>query len=921
MPAYDGSSLGQVDETRALPDVEGSIDYSEMQQSEATIPPLVAEEAYPESSEFSLSSGAAPAASPEPVVEPVIDPVTEPATEPNEWDNFIKAITQGARAEEQAHDPIEESAENSLVPEPPTTETNVALTSDIALPREDATSTPQIEEQNGVLSISGDGHPEHDLPESSHAGPSIAQDTEEANSNEAAEEVEPVAADTQTSEAEVTADVSIGDDFVLVEHDTSLEDAPTPVVCQVQPADVDEEAREIPVEELTSIPSATLEVSASSTKDAEADTTSDSKALAIGAGVVGAVGITSAVMVNELFSTNSSDEPEGSSQVRNGLSSVVRSRAIAPSSVEAPVPDVPAEETKIDDFEKLNHPAAEVRSLSSMEMETAQPAEESAQLSESFQVVGQEAAGKTAVVTEKNVEADTTDGKKPTVVSVVHSGTQTDDSFPDERPITPIAAIFNRSIRPGVSSEILRAPTPAMVIPDLDDPVAQQLSRVRSLRRQRRNTIKKAEELVAAAVVIKAAVEAVSPCNSPPRLASPVNEIINPEMQSREVKEEDKIAQPVFFPKEASVTAEGDSRGRTRRRSIGAEQEGALRSSVADLFLDDKAMPKDEPAALAPKPDESKAAAAAAVSPKRTSHHSSRRHSHHHDRDLGTNKESPRRPHRHRSDSHNSSRSGGESGEPRTPKRQDSGLSGDGSSSSRRRRTPEEQAAHEKRKEERRLREKEKERERESSKGKEEQPSTPTDKPRDKVKDTAAGTSTERERATSSSHSNHRSSRRHSRSDGTSRPDRPSPSKTEAVSPSSTASKKFFDIKNGQSVLETKFPAPSAEAAVPAASLKDKDAAPAPKPDLKRSRSTRDGKSVEKTRSSSHREKESSSSSKNKESSSKKEVKEPGSASSGTEGEGAASHAHRAKRQERRERAKEEKKTGFRAAIKRFFTN
>jgi hypothetical protein len=771
------------------------------------------------------------------------------------------------------------------------------------------------------------------LPEGISADSSVPEDTEQLGSTEPGDEAEQATAEVESGEVpppqedpvaieaqeaapdsatEVPTEPTLVEDFVLVEPDSATHEVPELGDEMQARISVGQDAPQLPVEELTSIPTEVTQPTPTSTEtqqtnlaEPEAKAATEDQTLAIGAGVLGAIGITSAVMVNELFSHKT------------------------PSSAEAAIADKPAEQDKVDDYEKLSHPAAEVRSISSIDVEPSQLAEEAAPLSEPVQVLDKGPATNAAVATEQEVEADTTDRKQPTAASVFHQGTQTDDSIPAERSIAPVAAVSNQPVRPGISSEILRAPTPAMVIPDLDDPVAQQLSRARSLRKQRRNTIKKAEELVAAAVVIKAAVDAVSPTSSPQRLASPVNELASFAVRSRELKEEDKIPQPVFVAQDRTVPAEAeaDARGRTRTRSIGAQQEVALRSSVADLFLDDKDKSKDEAAAPAPKTDETKAVPAAAASPKRSSHHSSRRHSHHHDRETGSNKDSPRRSHRHRSDSHTSSRSGGEVAEPRTPKRQDTGLSTDSSTRSRRHRTPEEQAAHEKRKEERRLREKEKERERESSKDKAESPSSPKEKPRDKDKEPA--TSTSRERPTSSSHSHHRSSRRHSKSEGNSRSDKPSPSKTEAAPPSSAGSKKFFDVKNGQSVLETKFPSPVAEvvpAPAVAAPAKDKEA---PKPELKRSRSTRHStsaitnvlrRSEEKIRSS-RRSKEVSS---NKEKESRKEVKESASGSSGGEGEGegAASHAaHRAKRQERREKAKEEKKPGFRAAIKRFFTS
>jgi hypothetical protein len=881
-----------------------------------------------------------PRSAKEPNLVEKLTPVPETVTEPEASDNNVGAVSPEARLEEPANNSAENLIEKEDVRESPTAAWPETGVSPLEVSTESVAISAQNQELISMPAISGDNQAEVGLSESDMLGPSATRDTEQLIHSELGEVPEPIPIKHENSEVpvlregplereaqdpvpeavtKVPSEPDMVDDFVLVEPEPSSHGVPE-FGDQVQARSADQDSPQLPVEELTSIPTEIPQAAPSSTQDAdqgdlaEQDAkAADHKTIAVGTGVLGAVGITSAVMVNELFSNKGPEELGARTPISTDLSSVVRSRAVAPSSTEASISDEPALQAKIDDFEKLSHPAAEVRSISSMDLETKPLAEERASLSESFPGLEKGPATRADIAVEKKVEADTTDSKKPTVVSVVHEGTQTDHSFPDERTLTPSAAAFSQSVRPGISSEILRAPTPAMVIPDLDDPVAQQLSRARSVRKQRRNTIKKAEELVAAAVVIKAAVDAVSPTHSPQRLASPVNELASFAMRSKELKEEERISQPVFLSK-ATAPADGESRGRTRTRSIGAEQEVALRSSVADLFLDEKDTPKDEAAAPAPKTEETKPVTAAPVSPKRTSHHSSRRHSHHRDREPGSNKDSPRRTHRHRSDSYTSSRSGGEVAEPHTPKGQDSGLSADSSSHSRRRRTPEEQAAHEKRKEERRLREKEKERE--SSKGKSDSPSSPKEKSREKGKEPA--TSTSRERPTSSSHSHHRISRRHSKSEGTSRPEKASTHKAEATSPSPAGSKKLVGVKDGQSVLDSKVPSPAGDAvpATAAAPAKDKESS---KPEFKRSRSTRHSssaianvlrKSEEKIRSS-HRTKES-----------KKEVKESASGSSGNEGEGTASHAaHRAKRQERREKAKEDKKPGFRAAIKRFFTS
>ncbi|EOO01055.1 hypothetical protein UCRPA7_3461 [Phaeoacremonium minimum UCRPA7] len=142
----------------------------------------------------------------------------------------------------------------------------------------------------------------------------------------------------------------------------------------------------------------------------------------------------------------------------------------------------------------------------------------------------------------------------------IDSGTQTEDLF---RPKTPLQMLMKNAM-----SQEFRAPTPAIEIPDAEDPHAKQLSRARSVRRKRRQTIRDAEELVAAAVVIYAAAEALSPPGSPP-LAS--------NLEKELAKEEEPVVLSL---------SDSTAQGAVVENSIG--EEDALRKSVADLLAEDK---------------------------------------------------------------------------------------------------------------------------------------------------------------------------------------------------------------------------------------------------------------------------------------------------------------------------------------------
>src|SRR3569833_1255854 len=278
-------------------------------------------------------------------------------------------------------------------------------------------------------------------------------------------------------------------------------------------------------------------------------------------------------------------------------------------------------------------------------------------------------------------EADPAKGVHSVSTTELHSPPQVAEQMPSpEPPRVPDEPV--KAIRPGFGIDIIRSGTPAVVLPDLNDNVAQQMSRARSVRKQRRLTIKRAEEDIAAAVVIYATADALSPPSSPPLSSTNV---------SLDVKHE------------LALSGERVKRG---RRTI--EEERALRDSVADILLDDKLKQSSS------KRDEAKSSSST-----RSSHRSS-----HRSRSAGQH-----RHHRRRAASETSARSGSDHSTPRTPKRQDSGFSAtSGHSSPRKQRTPEEQAAHDRRKAERRAREKEQERSAPppKDKGKEKELSTPS---------------------------------------------------------------------------------------------------------------------------------------------------------------------------------------------------
>lgn len=665
----------------------------------------------------------------------------------------------------------------------------------------------------------------------------------------------------------------------------------------------------LPTDTSSSLPSAAKEASPEKASGVGTGN-SHSKEVAIGAGVAGVVGAVTALVAHNFL-----DKPDLTPTITRleefaaGLDGATASETVSAKGVSG-------ERAKLE--RSLSHEEGKAMETSQVVVDKTVP------LSESFHIVDKDTPARgEEVESEKKKEASSEDGEESAARSAAVVGVgeaKTDEDYlVAPRPRTD-------GTGPAQQGDIImdfRVPTPGLVLPDLDDPVARQLSRMRSLRRQRRNTIKQAEEMVAAAVVMYATAEVLSPPGSP-RLASPGTHVLGSlEMHSAAKGKGKEVEVPIMSLQDSAIPAEDEQdRGRARSRD--------LSDPVADLLIDDKEKIR-EPL----KAEDSKVA----HSSRRHSHHSSRHRSHRDSRDGS--KDGSRRSHRSRSDSYTSVRSRGEDEPPRTPTREDPGFGEHKSSPhSRRHRTPEEQAAHDKRKEERR-------RTRDLEKAKDNTPDSLANIDRERDRSAPRDRS---ERSSEHRHSHHRESRRHSQSRHSIDP------KTDVVvPPSPAASKKFFDMKNGQSVLEPNFGGPrdtSATAtALPPTSSSSRTAVV---PELRRSSTTRgsttkmrrsdslrkaarDDEEVVPKTSREHRDRDreierarpTTAEQKVKASAAPVGVNagngdDVAGLSSSASGGDADSQAHRAKRQEKRERERErdgKEKSGIRAAFKRFFTS
>lgn len=303
------------------------------------------------------------------------------------------------------------------------------------------------------------------------------------------------------------------------------------------------------------------------------------------------------------------------------------------------------------------------------------------------------------------------------------SSTQTDELW---RPKTPLA----------------RGSTPAVVLSDPVDHPARDLSRARVSRRLSKRSAHQAEEVVAAAVIIRAAADTLGDTSS--RMADAVKDLKQP------------------------GDANAPSSSRHGRRSTG-DANSTLRGSSANRVTGVDRTSKSDDKAL---------------HPPRTREH---RSSHGSRSSRPSTRDSAGKPHRHSSHRHRHEGDGeAEQDSPQTPPK--TAESGHSSHRSKRERTPQEQAEHDKRKEERRLA---REKEREKLK---------TDSPTAEAKGKEVETPPSADRS-------HRSSRRHSSTRKEAASSAASTSRAEASAPPA-ASRKFFDLKNGQSVVDGTFGGP-----------------------------------------------------------------------------------------------------------------
>ncbi|KAI1351007.1 hypothetical protein F5Y01DRAFT_284438 [Xylaria sp. FL0043] len=333
---------------------------------------------------------------------------------------------------------------------------------------------------------------------------------------------------------------------------------------------------------------------------------------------------------------------------------------------------------------------------------------------------------------------------------LVHSSTQTDEDLPHG----------SLSLPDYRSDEEPRSPTPAIVLPDLNDPKVKALGRAKSLKKKRRRHFREVEEAVATAVVIYATAQKLSPPPSPTRGSGQFNRNITETLRA--------IQGPVQASSDV-VSSESSA-----EHSV---DESDFSPTVADLSTDDE---------------------------RHHRHRSHRSHQHSSRSKDSVGSDDQRHLHRHRH--HRSTDDGGQSLKTSSDRSISSrhikeesrrhDHEGAHSSSQRRRRTPEEQAAHDKRKEERRARrelDRERDREQERNyKSKEAETTPPT-----------------------SERQSPRSSRRSGHSDL-----RPGPSHSERrvsikEEPSPVSNKKFFDFRRGESILDASRVSPEAEAESP----------------------------------------------------------------------------------------------------------
>lgn len=414
----------------------------------------------------------------------------------------------------------------------------------------------------------------------------------------------------------------------------------------------------------------------------------------------------------------------------------------------------------------------EVRSISSAAPDSPEEVSSQQPLSESFTIID-------PPLSSDQGQAIQDSSEKPVLLKRVDSSTQTDELW---RPKTPLP----------------RGGTPGIELPDPNDAEAMGRSRARTPRRMSRQSVHQAEEVVAAAVIIRAAADTLGETSN--RMAVHV----------KDLKQHGETTAPSNLQVDGRGTRVADT-------SIPYD-------FIADPITGKESSKTDEKLPRSPRSREHRASHSSRSSRPSTREDGTTRSSHHR-----------HSSHRHRADGERESEQ-----VPRTPPRhQDAaeGAHGSHSSRSRRERTPQEQAEHDRRKEERRLA-------REKEKAKADSPVTEP-----KGKEVEAPPSADR---------SHRSSRRHS----STRHSVASPSNTARTEASTAApSKKFFDMKNGQSVMGSSFGGPlTADSASTATKDKDttsssrrsKEVSRPPPVELKRSSTTRSSKGVRRSLEQSH---------------------------------------------------------------------
>lgn len=439
-------------------------------------------------------------------------------------------------------------------------------------------------------------------------------------------------------------------------------------------------------------------------------------------------------------------------------------------------------------------------SLFSKDIISSQVVEETPPLSESFTIIDRK---------ENRSLSPDPHSTRNTRPSLVSHGTQTDDfpgfSSPFSMPTSPqlgTMSPWEHPVSPALSSPkgfIFADPFPDPFLDPFPDPkevAPKPLSRRQSIRRQRKHSIARAEEQIAAAVIVYAAAEALSPPTSPPLCSRTMHhQSKRHSTVPEEVDNEFAISPPLISCQGPVVSSSLFQPSHTVDSRISGEQEIALRKSVTDLLAESK--------------NSSNRDLNRDAEPPRDREHRHRRRSHRYSNEASKESSMHSSSRRHRRDSDpGSRRSNSETVESRAhstresvpdspinSQRQDSGFSDRPTSSRRhaRLRTPEEQAAHDRRKAERRLA---RERERDDRRRSEERERRSRDLRLDKGKGREVLSAD-----ISASPSRRRISRKETEGSASYKAEL---ERTRDESPASI--KKFLDIKNSESIMTTEIP-------------------------------------------------------------------------------------------------------------------